>query len=225
LKRDKEKQLKEKTVIVHEEKAPKFIFPDVGNPQQTAVIKFDDVSFGYKEFVIVVKKLQYGIYMDSRIALVGANGTGKSTIMKLMSGELQPTHGTVELGKKLRICKFDQHAEEKLDLECTPCEWLQRNGKIQSEGQCRKFLGMFGLGGNLAVQKIGELSGGQKSRLVFATLAEKKPHLMLLDEPTNHLDLFAIGALAEGLKAYKGGLVIISHNQKILEWCCDETWV
>ena len=227
-KNEVEKVKKERVEIVLDEKAPHFKFPHVGAKQETAVLKFDEVSYGYTETKRVVKDMSFGVYMDSRIALVGANGTGKSTIMKLMSGEIKPDTGSVKGSHHLRVVKYDQHAEEKLDLEATCVEWLQRNAPQDFSGgepECRKFLGKFGLSGQLALQKIGTLSGGQKARLVFATLSLQGPHLMLLDEPTNHLDLFAIQALAEGLEAYEGGLVIISHNQKILSQCCSQTWV
>ena len=226
-KSDMEKTQKERVEIVMDEKAPHFKFPDVGAKQETAVLKFDDVSYGYNEGRPVVKNLSFGIYMDSRIALVGANGTGKSTIMKLMSGELKPEAGSVVGSSHLRVVKYDQHAEEKLDLEATCVEWLQRNSRdfVGGEPEYRKFLGKFGLHGQLALQKIGTLSGGQKARLVFATLASQGPHLMLLDEPSNHLDIFAIAALTEGLQHYGGGLVVISHNTKILSQCCNQTWV
>lgn len=226
--RKKDEVTKYKTKETQEtsfEKEPRFKFPEVVGQQETAVLKFDDVSYSYKENDDVVKSLSFGIYMDSRIALVGANGTGKSTIMKLMSGELLPTFGSLVRSNQLRIVKYDQHAEEKLDLESTCIEWIQRNSQESEGKECRKILGRFGIQGDTATQKIGTLSGGQKSRLVFAVLTLQKPHLMLLDEPTNHLDLFSIKALIEGLKEYRGGLVIISHNQKILSECCDQTWV
>ncbi len=174
-KSDMEKTQKERIEIVMDEKAPHFKFPDVGAAQETAVLKFDNVNYGYFEGKSVVKNLSFGIYMDSRIALVGANGTGKSTIMKLMSGEIMPDSGSVIGSSHLRVVKYDQHAEEKLDLNATCVEWLQRNSKdfVGGEPEYRKFLGKFGLHGQLALQKIGTLSGGQKARLVFATLASQ----------------------------------------------------
>lgn len=222
-----EKVKQDRIEITLDEKAPSFNFPEIVINQETAVLKFDNVSYSYVEGRPVVKDLQFGIYMDSRIALVGANGTGKSTIMKLMSGELRPDFGSVEGNSQLRVVKYDQHAEEKLDLDATAIEWLQRSVKDFEGGEpaARKFLGRFGLTGQLPLQKVGTLSGGQKARLVFATLAAQGPHLMLLDEPTNHLDLFAIQSLAEGLQAYGGGLVVISHNQSILSAVCNQCWV
>ena len=223
-KKEVERGIEERIEIVMDEKAPQFNFPDVKDKQETAVIKFDDVSYGYsEEGETVIKDLSFGIYMDSKIALVGANGSGKSTIMKLISKEILPVLGDVNVSAQFRVIKYDQHVEQELDLEITPLEWLDRFASLKESPQ--SFLGRFGLHGNLVSQKIGTLSGGQKARLVFATLSAQGPHLLLLDEPTNHLDIFAIEALTEGLKLYQGGLVIISHNTKILSECCNQIWV
>ena len=227
-KRDEVKQIiKDRVAIVMEERAPSFNFPAVvGGSIETAVIKFDNVTYGYTPNSPVVKGLTFGLYMDSRVALVGANGAGKSTIMKLMSGELSPDSGCVTRNPHLRFVKYDQHAEESLDPAASCVEWLEKCDKhADFDGDYRKLLGRFGLHGHLPLQRIETLSGGQKARLVFAEIALRGPHLLLLDEPTNHLDIFAIEALIEGLKAYGGGLVIISHNTQILSQCCTQVCV
>ena len=150
---------------------------------------------------------------------------GKSTIMNLMLNELQPLDGQIFSNPHLRIARFSQHHVDQLDMDKTPVEHLQEIDGSISIAELRKHLGRFGIAGNLALQKIKTLSGGQKSRVTFAGAALKHPHIMLLDEPSNHLDLYAIKALVDGLKHYEGGLVIISHNQRLIEECCNQLWV
>lgn len=191
------------------------------------LIKFEEVSFGYQgeSGKMLFKDLDFGIDMDSRIALVGLNGVGKSTLMKLMAGELHETKGYIERSRKIRIAKFSQHSLEQLSADVTPIQYLGAKFGVGSEHNLRQHLGRFGITGDLALTKIDILSGGQKSRVVLAELAWAQPHILFLDEPSNHLDIDAIEALAQGLNAYKGGVVLISHNQRLISLVCSEIWV
>ena len=144
--------------------------------------------------------------------------------MKLLNGELEPTSGEIVRNSALKIVKYAQHSEDALNLEMTPIEYLRSIVDLNDK-DCLKVLGSFGLSGKFAQNQISTLSGGQKVRLIFASLTIQNPHLILLDEPTNHLDIETIKSLEQGLKQYKGGLVIISHNQSILNNCCNVIWI
>eukprot|EP01092_Planopodium_desertum_P000322 TRINITY_DN10453_c0_g2_i2.p1 TRINITY_DN10453_c0_g2~~TRINITY_DN10453_c0_g2_i2.p1 ORF type:complete len:195 (+),score=35.59 TRINITY_DN10453_c0_g2_i2:50-586(+) len=145
--------------------------------------------------------------------------------MKLLACELEPTDGTVWKNGKLRIARFHQHHVDQLKLEQSSSEWLLSKFPDSKEFELRKHLGKFGLGGDLATRPLNTLSGGQKSRAVLAYMTMTKPHLLFLDEPTNHLDIDAIDALVSALKEFKGGLVIISHNQYLIDNLVEELWV
>ena len=221
--KNKNKSKNKDKKVFFDEKVATFVFPEVKYFKDTAVIKFEDVSFSYEEKE-VLKNLSFGIYMDVHIGLVGVNASGKSTIMKLLNGELEPTSGEIVRNSALKIVKYAQHSEDALNLEMTPIEYL-RSILDLSEKECLKVLGSFGLSGKYAQNQISTLSGGQKVRLIFASLTIQNPHLILLDEPTNHLDIETIKSLEHGLKQYQGGLVIISHNQSILNNCCNVIWI
>ncbi|CAI0441754.1 unnamed protein product [Linum tenue] len=172
-----------------------------------------------------IKNLNFGIDLDSRVAMVGANGIGKSTILKLISGELQPSSGTVFHSAKVRIAVFSQHHVDGLDLSSNPLLYMMRCFPGVPEQKLRSHLGSFGVTGNLALQPMYTLSGGQKSRVAFAKITFKKPHLILLDEPSNHLDLDAVEALIQGLVLFQGGIVMVSHDEHLISGSVDELWV
>lgn len=158
-------------------------FPDP-DPVSLPHLQFKDVSFGYTPENILFRDLNIGIDMDSRVALVGANGVGKSTLMHLLSGELQPSTGQVVRNPKLRFARFSQFFVETLSFDLSPLEHFLKVYPGVTPQLARTHLGAFGLSGDIALRTINTLSGGQKSRLVFAILAWKKPHILLLDEPT-----------------------------------------
>ena len=159
------------------------------------------------------------------IGLVGPNGTGKSTLMKLIDGELKETSGFIQRDRQLRVGRFHQHHVDVLPMEMSSIEYMQQVFPTAQVQEIRQFLGRFGLKGDTPKQKIVTLSGGQKSRLVFAEICWKKPHLLLLDEPTNHLDADSIESLIEGLAEFGGGLLLISHHQHMIEEACNEIWI
>jgi len=200
-------------------------FPD---PEELTppILQFWDVSFKYTDkSENLFSKLNLGIDMESRVALLGANGVGKSTLLKLMAGELEPTAGQVIRNQKLKFAKFSQHFVDQLeDFNVSPLEhFINLHPGMQSQ-TARNHLGSFGLSGDLALRSINALSGGQKSRLIFAILAWNKPHVLLLDEPTNHLDIETIDSLCQALGTFKGGVLLVSHDERLINIVCDQLW-
>lgn len=202
----------------------KFEFPSPDDRPGPPIISFSDASFGYPGGPILFKNLNFGIDLDSRVAMVGPNGIGKSTILKLISGELQPSSGTVFRSAKVRIAVFNQHHVDGLDLSSNPLLYMMRCFPGVPEQKLRGHLGSLGITGNLALQPMYTLSGGQKSRVAFAKITFKKPHILLLDEPSNHLDLDAVEALIQGLVLYQGGVLMVSHDEHLISGSVDQLW-
>ncbi|KAH7513691.1 ABC transporter F family member 3 [Ziziphus jujuba] len=203
----------------------KFEFPTPDDRPGAPIISFSDASFGYPGGPLLFKNLNFGIDLDSRIAMVGPNGIGKSTILKLIAGDLQPSSGTVFRSAKVRIAVFSQHHVDGLDLTSNPLLYLMRCYPGVPEQKLRAHLGSFGVTGNLALQPMYTLSGGQKSRVAFAKITFKKPHIILLDEPSNHLDLDAVEALIQGLVLFQGGVLMVSHDEHLISGSVEELWV
>lgn len=137
--------------------------------------------------------------------------------------EMTPTTGTILLNRKLRIGRFAQHFVDQLPMEETPVSYLKKIHSVE-EKDARAMLGRFGLGGHTHLRPISSLSGGQKSRVVLSNLSHQKPNILFLDEPTNHLDMESIEALAEGLNAFKGGIVLVSHDSRLISQVCKDIW-
>ncbi|KAK6935568.1 ABC transporter-like, ATP-binding domain [Dillenia turbinata] len=203
----------------------KFEFPTPDDRPGPPIISFSDASFGYPGGPILFKNLNFGIDLDSRIAMVGPNGIGKSTILKLIAGELQPSSGTIFRSAKVRIAVFSQHHVDGLDLSSNPLLYMMRCYPGVPEQKLRAHLGSLGVTGNLALQPMYTLSGGQKSRVAFAKITFKKPHIILLDEPSNHLDLDAVEALIQGLVLFQGGVLMVSHDEHLISGSVEELWV
>jgi len=225
VKQDRMKKIQKQGPVKKKEKeySVKFFFPNpppIGIP----IIHIKDASFGYTPDNILFSKLDLNIDLKSRIAIVGPNGAGKSTLVNLILGELEATDGEIIRNRKLVTAKFNQHFVDQLEMTDTPVTHLQKYSDMK-ETEARGYLGKFGLSGQTHLQKIKLLSGGQKSRVVLATLSLKIPHIMFLDEPTNHLDIQSVDALAEALKAYDGGIVLISHDQRLISRVCQTLWV
>ena len=155
------------------------------------------------------------VSLSTRAACIGANGAGKSTMIKLLTGELEPTDGHVGRHSKLVVAKFTQPHIEMFDTEKSALNHMRdlTHDGVSTE-EARKYLGRFGLSGDLALNPIRVLAGGQKSRLAFAELAWRSPHILLLDEPTNHLDLETIEALAMALNQFDGGVAVTEVSDR-----------
>ncbi|GIL89573.1 hypothetical protein Vretimale_1869 [Volvox reticuliferus] len=219
------------TKPVQREKTFQFSFPECAK-LPPPVLPFINVSFAYsgKPEEYLYKDLEFGIDCDSRVALVGPNGAGKSTLLKLMTGDLTPSKGTVTRHPHLSIGRYHQHSVDQLDADKTVLEFFKTtypNGPTfkREEDEWRAYLGRFGVSGRLQTTKIGMLSEGQKSRLVFAMMCMKNNNLLLLDEPTNHLDIEAIDSLADAIKRYDGGMVLVSHDFRLIDQVAKEIWV
>jgi ATP-binding cassette subfamily F protein 3 len=157
--------------------------------------------------------------------LLGLNGAGKSTFIKLLAGELAAFQGEVTRARELRIGYFAQHQVEQLDLEASALLTMQRLDPALNERQIRSFLGGFNFRGDKVLQAIDTFSGGQKARLVLALLIWQRPNLLLLDEPTNHLDLEMRLALNQALQGYEGSVILVSHDRHLLRSVCDDLWL
>ena len=162
----------------------------------------------------------------SRIALLGRNGAGKSTMMKLLAGELTPMSGKRTEARDLRIGYFAQHQLEQLSVDESPLAHLKRLGGTTAaratEQELRSFLGKFGFSGDRVFEPVGPFSGGEKARLVLALVSYQRPNLLLLDEPTNHLDLEMRQALAVALQDFEAAVVLVSHDRHLLRAVADE---
>ncbi|GAA5858103.1 hypothetical protein JCM8547_005652 [Rhodosporidiobolus lusitaniae] len=201
-----------------------FKFPET-DKISPPLLQLSDVSFGYTKDRPLLRGVNIDVGLDSRIGLIGANGAGKSTMMKLLIGELQPSAGQQSRNGRLRIAYFAQHHIDSLDLTVNSVVYLQRMFPGQTEQQYRAHLGAFGITGMTSLQLIGTLSGGQKSRVSFAVLSMQRPHILLLDEPTNHLDIEGLDALMDALNKWNGGVIAISHDSTFINQVCKELWV
>ncbi|EEC51587.1 predicted protein [Phaeodactylum tricornutum CCAP 1055/1] len=202
-----------------------WTFPDAGE-LPVPVLSIENVSFNYPNSVELYSKVDFGVDLQTRVALVGPNGAGKTTLVKLMTGELNPTKGAVKRNTHLKISRFTQHFEEKLDLTMTPLDFFKQ--KVMPEQpieKIRPLLGRYGCSGDQQSQVMNQLSAGQKARIVFAIIAHEKPHLLLLDEPTNPLDMESIDALARCLNKFKGGVLMISHDMRLISQCAEQIYV
>ncbi len=201
-----------------------FIFPE---PEElySPMITLDKVDVGYEKGFPVLRNLSLNIDMDDRVALLGANGNGKSTLIKLLSGRLIPLSGEIKRPNKLKIGYFSQHQTEELDITQTPFELMRVAMKDQGESNVRAALGKFGFDKLKAETKVGELSGGEKSRLLLSLMSFDAPHIMLLDEPTNHLDIDAREALVQALNNYNGAIILVSHDPHLVKAVADRLWL
>ncbi|KAL1465255.1 hypothetical protein WDU94_004839 [Cyamophila willieti] len=201
----------------------KFSFPDPP-PLQPPILGLHNTTFAYEGMKPLFVEVDFGIDLTSRIAIVGPNGVGKSTFLKLFVGELQPQQGELKKNHRLRIGRFDQHSGEHLTAEETPAEYLQRLFNLPYE-KARKQLGTFGLAGHAHTIKMKDLSGGQKARVALAELTLNAPDVIILDEPTNNLDIESIDALADAINEYKGGVIIVSHDERLIRDTECTLWV
>jgi len=202
-----------------------FTFPDPGSVRGT-VLNFQDVAFGYSPAgPPLLQGLNLSIDDRSRVALVGANGTGKSTLLKLITGDLAPTSGWITRSGQVRYAMFGQHHVESLDLRRSPLAvMVERFGEHHKEDALRSHLAGFGVTADLGKRPIRVLSGGQKCRVALALMTFTKPHVLLLDEPSNHLDIDSVDALIDGLSSFEGAVLMVSHDGWLIEGVAKELW-
>jgi ATP-binding cassette subfamily F protein 3 len=196
-----------------------FDFP---NPDELRppLITLDMAAVGYGETPIL-KRLNLRLDPDDRIALLGRNGNGKTTLARLLAAQLAPMEGAMNATGRMKVGYFTQYQVEELDTGDTPLQHMTRTMKGATPGAVRAQLGRFGFSGDKATTQIGKLSGGERARLALALITRDAPHLLILDEPTNHLDVDAREALVQALNAYSGAVVIVSHDRHMIEMSAD----
>ena len=184
------------------------------------LITLDMAAVGYAETPIL-RRLNLRIDPDDRIALLGRNGNGKTTLARLLAAQLQPMEGGMAASAKMKVGYFTQYQVEELDAGDTPLAHMTRVMKGATPAAVRAQLGRFGFSGDRATGQVGKMSGGEKARLALALITRDAPHLLILDEPTNHLDVDAREALVQALNAYTGAVVMVSHDRHMLELTAD----
>ena len=191
-----------------------------------ALVEFRNVSFCYPgESKPIFTNLNLVFSEDSRVCITGKNGQGKSTILKLLLGDIEPQSGEILINPRLKIGRFSQHHIDLLEFGMTCVDFLRKHYPGDTEQDYRGHLGRYGLAGDTQLNEISTLSGGQKSRLVFAWMSYSNPHFLVLDEPENHLDVDTVDALAVALNDYNGAVVIVSHDERLVSLCMNEMWI
>jgi len=189
------------------------------------IIATDDVDIGYEPGHPVLSGLSLRVDNDDRIALLGANGNGKSTLVKLLAGRLLPEHGTVTRAANLKVAYFAQHQLDELEPDASPYDHVRRLMPDAPEAKVRGRVGAIGFSGLAGNTKVEKLSGGEKARLLLGLATFSAPHLVILDEPTNHLDIDSRAALIEAINDFPGAVVLVSHDRHLLDACADRLWL
>jgi ATP-binding cassette, subfamily F, member 3 len=206
------------------ERSTSFKFPQP-EKMSSPIVTIDMVDVGYEPGKPILRNVNFSLAGDDRIALLGANGNGKSTLVKLISDNLSAMSGQVTRNNKLRIGYFAQHQSDELDDQSTPYEALREAVGEIGEAKCRALLGKFGFDKTKSDTKIMKLSGGEKARLLFCMMSHDAPHIMLLDEPTNHLDIDARQALIQALNGYEGCVILVSHDPHLVEAVAERLYL
>eukprot|EP00587_Corethron_hystrix_P002761 CAMPEP_0113302490 /NCGR_PEP_ID=MMETSP0010_2-20120614/3283_1 /TAXON_ID=216773 ORGANISM="Corethron hystrix, Strain 308" /NCGR_SAMPLE_ID=MMETSP0010_2 /ASSEMBLY_ACC=CAM_ASM_000155 /LENGTH=758 /DNA_ID=CAMNT_0000156293 /DNA_START=133 /DNA_END=2406 /DNA_ORIENTATION=+ /assembly_acc=CAM_ASM_000155 len=204
----------------------------IPNPEPLGrpIISVDDICFDYGGASVnkserLLQDVNFGVDLSSRIGILGPNGAGKSTLLNLIMGSISPLSGNLSRNGRLRIGHFTQHSSENFDLSLSALENMLNMYDDAQDQEMRSFLGRFQIQGEDALKPMAMLSGGQKSRVAFAALSYRRPHVVIMDEPTNHLDMETIDALVEAVSDFKGGLIVVSHDQYFISSTCRELWV
>ena len=213
----------EPITVTIDRQAIRFDFPKP-EPLSPPLVSLESGLAGYGE-TPVLRNLNLRIDMDDRIALLGANGNGKSTLVKTLSGRLKLLDGKLRKSSRLRIGYFAQHQTDELDKRLSALDQAKQWMPMATEEKVRSHLGRFGFAQARADTKIGNLSGGEKARLLFALMSREAPQLLLLDEPTNHLDVDSRQAVVEALNAYEGAVVLVTHDPDLIGLVADRLWL
>lgn len=200
-------------------------FPEPEKLLSPPIIALDDVSVGYEPGKPVLKRVTLRIDNDDRIALLGSNGNGKSTLVKLLAGKLPPFSGKIVRAASLSVGYFAQHQTDELDLEGSPYDHLRRLMPDAPETKVRARVGAIGFSGKAGDTTVKNLSGGEKARLLLGLATFAAPNMIILDEPTNHLDIDSRAALAEAINEFPGAIIMVSHDRYLIEACADQLWV
>ena len=209
---------------VMEDRTVTFHFPQP-TPLSPPILTLEDVAVGYEDGRPILAHLNLRLDMDDRVALLGANGNGKSTLSRLFAGRLKPMAGRMTRSGKLKIGYFAQDQAEELDLAATPLAHMERLMPLETATKLRAQLGRFGFGADRAEVAVGKLSGGEKARLLFALMSREAPHVLILDEPTNHLDIDSRQALIQALSEFEGAVILVSHDPHLVELAADRLWL
>jgi ATP-binding cassette subfamily F protein 3 len=202
-----------------------IVIPAPAKPLSPPIVALDDVAVGYEPGRPVLRRLTLRIDADDRIALLGANGNGKSTFAKLIAGRLAPSAGKVTRADKLSVAYFAQHQLDELNEAQSVYDHVRTRMPVASEAAVRAKAGAIGFSEAAADTLVGKLSGGEKSRLLLGLATFAGPHLVLLDEPTNHLDIDSRAALIDAINDYPGAVILISHDRYLLDACAEQLWL
>jgi ATP-binding cassette subfamily F protein 3 len=208
-----------------EERVAPFVLPSPAKALASPLVRLEGAAAGYVPGAPVLKGLDLRLDADDRVALLGANGNGKSTFARLIAGRLAPMAGRRIASDKMTVGYFAQHQMEDLPAHLTPYDHMAALMPDATEAQRRARLGALGFGIGKADTRAEQLSGGEKARLLMALAAFHAPHLLILDEPTNHLDVDAREALARALNDYEGAVILISHDRHLVDACADRLWI
>ena len=205
---------------IAEDPSLSFAFPSP-TELKPPLITLEMAAVGYAEANPVLRSLNLRIDPDDRIALLGRNGNGKTTLARLLAAQLTPMEGAINASGKMRVGYFTQYQVEELHGDDTPLQHMNRAMEGQTPGAVRAQLGRFGFSGDKATTAVSKLSGGERARLALALITRDAPHLLILDEPTNHLDVDSREALVQALNGYEGAVIIVSHDRHMIELTAD----
>jgi ATP-binding cassette subfamily F protein 3 len=207
------------------EEVREISFPAPEKILSPPIIAVDNVSVGYDPAKPVLRRVTLRVDNDDRIALLGANGNGKSTLVKLLADRLKPFSGSITRAEKLAIAYFAQHQLDELNEDASPYDHIRKLMPEAPEAKVRSRAGAIGFSGKAADTKAGSLSGGEKARLLLGLATFFGPNMIILDEPTNHLDIDSRAALAEAINEFPGAVIMVSHDRYLIEACADRLWV